>query len=304
MDKGFAPAKVNLALHVTGRGEDGYHHLDSVVVFAGLGDQLSATAARDLTLSVSGAFAPGVPTGEDNLVLRAARALRTARRVDKGATLRHVKNLPHAAGLGGGSSDAAAAIRLLAQLWGVPPLAAESPEALALGSDVPACLRAPSALRMRGRGEDLQDLPALPSWGLVLANPGASLPTKAVFDALERRENPPLPDPPGAPFGGEALLNWLGTCRNDLLAPAEALCPAVTEALALLRRTPGVAFATLSGSGPTCVALTRDMAAARHVARMVQLARPRWWIAPVPLLGTVGSGGRLLAGNQASRATT
>jgi 4-diphosphocytidyl-2-C-methyl-D-erythritol kinase len=305
VDKGFAPAKVNLALHVTGRGQDGYHQLDSAVVFAGVGDQLSATPSRELTLSVSGVFAPGVPTGEENLVLRAAQALRTARGIDKGAAIRLVKNLPHAAGIGGGSSDAAAALRLLAHLWGVAPLPPEAPEVLALGSDVPACLHAPAPVRMRGRGEGLSDLPAFPpAFGMILVNPGAALPTKAVFDALEGSENPPLPDPPGGRPGGDALLAWLRTCRNDLQAPAETLSPAVAEALALLRRTPGVAFATMSGSGPTCVGLTRDMATARHAARTIQLARSRWWVAPAPLLGTGLETGRALAGAQASRATT
>jgi 4-diphosphocytidyl-2-C-methyl-D-erythritol kinase len=284
VDKGFAPAKVNLALHVTGLGADGYHDLDSPVVFAGVGDQLGATPARELSLSVSGPFAAGVPTGEENLVLRAARALRAARGVDRGAAIRLQKNLPHAAGLGGGSSDAAATIRLLAHQWDVEPLPPEAPEVLALGSDVPVCLRAPAPQRMRGRGERLAALPGLPPWGLVLVNPGVALSTRDVFAALESRDNPPLPDlPDGRPDAG-AWLAWLRACRNDLLPPAEALSPAVAEALALLRRTPGLLMATMSGSGPTCVGLARDMAAARHAARTIQIARPRWWVAPADLL--------------------
>lgn len=294
MDRGFAPAKVNLALHVTGRGGDGYHRLDSVVAFAGTGDQLTVTPARDLSLSVSGPFAAGLPTGEDNLVLRAARALRAARGVPKGAAIRLTKSLPQAAGLGGGSSDAAATLRLLAHLWGVEPLAPDAPEVLALGSDVPVCLQAPVPARMRGRGETVEPLPSLPPCGLVLVNPGVAVATGEVYEGLERRENPPLPDLPPGRLSPEAFAAWLGTCRNDLQAPAEALAPPVSEALAQLRRTPGVLFATMSGSGATCVGVTRDMATARTAGRAIQIARPRWWVAPAPMLTAAPDRARVL----------
>ncbi|EYD76876.1 4-diphosphocytidyl-2-C-methyl-D-erythritol kinase [Rubellimicrobium mesophilum DSM 19309] len=283
MDKGFAPAKVNLALHVTGQGPDGYHHLDSLVVFAGAGDQLSATVSRDLTLSVAGPFAAGVPTDETNLVLRAARALREARGVTKGAAIRLLKHLPHGAGIGSGSSDAAAAIRLLAKLWEVEPLPHDAPEVLALGSDVPVCLQAPTPVRMRGRGERTEPLPRLPSLGLVLVNPGATLPTRDVFRALARKNNPPLPEPPEAKKP-EDFAAWLKTLRNDLQAPAETLAPAVTEVLETLRKTPGVLAAVMSGSGATCVGVTRDAGVARNAARIIQLARQGWWVAPAPVL--------------------
>lgn len=283
LDKGFAPAKVNLALHVTGRGSDGYHRLDSLVVFAGVGDQLSALPARELSLTVSGPFAWGVPTGEDNLVLRAARALQAARGVEKGAAIRLVKALPHAAGIGSGSSDAAAAIRLLAGLWDVEPLTPSDPAALALGSDVPACLHAPAPVRMRGRGELVELGPRLPACGLVLVNPGVHLPTRDVFDRLARRDSGPLPPiPEGAT--PEALAVWLGEARNDLQAPAEALASPVADALARLRRTPGVLAAVMSGSGATCVGLTRDVGIARQAARTIQVAAQSWWVAPAPLL--------------------
>lgn len=286
---GFAPAKVNLALHVTARGDDGYHRLDSLVVFAGTGDQLSAVPARGLSLSITGPFAAGLPTGEDNIVLRAAQALRAARSVAKGAAIRLQKNLPHAAGLGGGSSDAAATLRLLAHLWGVEPLPHDAPEVLDLGSDLPACLQAPAPVRMRGRGEVLEPLPPLPSCGLVLVNPGASLETRAVYDRLDRRDNPPLPPFPGGRLPPEALAEWLAGCRNDLQSPAAALAPEVSEALAQLRRTPGILFATMSGSGATCAGLTRDMGVARSAARTLQIARPRWWVAPAPMLSSEGA---------------
>jgi len=283
VDKGFAPAKVNLALHVTGQGPDGYHQLDSLVVFAGTGDQLSAVPSRDLTLAVSGPFAAGVPTDDTNLVLRAAWALREARGVQKGAAIKLLKHLPHGAGIGSGSSDAAAAIRLLAKLWEVEPLAPEAPEVLALGSDVPVCLRAPAPMRMRGRGEVMEPLPRLPTLGLVLVNPGATLPTRDVFRGLIVRKNSPLPEIPEA-RSPEDFVAWLKTTRNDLHAPAEKLVPAVGEALETLRRTPGVLAAVMSGSGATCVGITRDAGVARNAARIIQLARLGWWVAPAPVL--------------------
>ena len=283
MDKGFAPAKVNLALHVTGQGPDGYHQLDSLVVFAGTGDQLSAIPARDLTLTVSGPFAAGVPTDDANLVLRAARALREARGIQKGAAIKLLKHLPHGAGIGSGSSDAAAAIRLLAKLWEVEPLAPDAPEVLALGSDVPVCLQAPQPMRMRGRGERMEPLPRLPSLGLVLVNPGATLPTRDVFRALARKQNPPLPELPEM-RRPEDFADWLKTLRNDLQAPAEKLAPPIGEALETLRRTPGVLAAVMCGSGATCVGITKDAGVARNAARIIQLARLGWWVAPAPLM--------------------
>lgn len=283
MDEGFAPAKVNLALHVTGRGSDGYHRLDSLVAFAGVGDQLSATPARGLSLAVGGPFARGVPTGDENLVLRAARALQGARGVEAGAAIRLTKALPHAAGIGSGSSDAAAAIRLLAGLWGVEPLAPSDPAVLLLGSDVPACLHAPAPVWMRGRGEVIEPAPRLPACGLVLVNPGVRLPTRDVFARLARRDGGPMPPvPEGA--APEAFAAWLAQARNDLQAPAEALAPLVSEVLALLRRTPGVLAAVMSGSGATCVGVTRDVGVARQAARIVQVAARSWWVAPAPLL--------------------
>lgn len=282
MDRGLAPAKVNLALHVTGLRPDGFHALDSLVVFAGIGDRLVARPARDLTLAVDGPFAAGVPTGEDNLVIGAARALAQARGVEARAALRLTKALPHAAGIGSASSDAAAAIRVLADLWGVEPLAPDDPAVLALGSDVPACLHAPSPLRMRGRGEVLERVPlAGPPMGLVLVNPGVALPTRAVFAALAQRWSPPLPPLPER----ADLAAWVLAARNDLQAPAEALAPPVADALALLRRTPGVLAAVMSGSGATCVGLARDVATAGRAARAIQVATRSWWVASGAVLG-------------------
>lgn len=280
---GFAPAKVNLALHVLGRRDDGYHELDSLVVFAGIGDQLTALGAPALSLAVEGPFSTGVPTGEDNLVLKAARTLQAARGVTVGAKMKLTKSLPHAAGLGSASSDAAAAIRLLATLWGVPPLTPEDPETMALGADVPVCLAAPAPQRMSGAGERLAALPPLPAAGLVLVNPGVAVGTKAVFEGLGKVNGTGLADlRPG--ITAEGLAAWIEAQRNDLAGAAEALAPEIGRALSRLRAQPGVLAAQMSGSGATCFGITRDVGVARQAARAIQLAEQGWWVVPAPLL--------------------
>ena len=283
MDKGFAPAKVNLALHVTGRAANGYHLLDSLVLFAGVGDNVAATAAREVSLTVGGAFATGVPVGEDNLVMQAALLLASRRGVRLGAKVRLTKNLPHAAGIGGASSDAAATIRRLAELWGVAPLAADDADVLALGSDVPACLNAPLPQRMQGTGELLSPWPHLPPCALVLVNPRVPLDTGTVYSKLTSHENPPLEAPPTADFAG--FSNWLSRQRNDLEQPARTLAPQVDAVLSRLRAPPGVDVARMSGSGPTCYGLCRDLATAKQVARAIQISEQGWWVAPAPVLG-------------------
>jgi len=283
MDKGFAPAKVNLALHVTGRAADGYHLLDSLVVFAGVGDTVAATPARDLALATGGPFAPGVPAGEGNLVMQAALLLASRRGVRIGAQIRLTKLLPHAAGIGGASSDAAATIRRLAELWRVAPLPPDDPDLRALGSDVPVCMGAPAPQRLRGTGDDLAPWGPLPPCALVLVNPRVELQTAATFAALAQRENPPLEAPP--PPGFDALAGWLARQRNDLEAPARALVPQVDAVLARLRAQPGVVLARMSGSGATCFGLCRDLATAKQAAKAVQISEQGWWVAPAPVLG-------------------
>jgi 4-diphosphocytidyl-2-C-methyl-D-erythritol kinase len=281
--KANAPAKVNLTLHVTGQRDDGYHLLDSLVVFADVSDKLAATTAPDLRITVTGPFSDGVPTDESNLILRAAQTLRVARGVTLGAHLTLEKHLPHAAGIGSGSSDAAAALAMLAELWGVAPMPTTVPEVVALGADVPVCMRAPNPTRMSGIGEDLLPVPALPSCALVLVRPPVSVPTGPVFARLKTKNGSPMtPLTEGLDYDG--FSRWLAAQRNDLLAPAEVLAPEITEALSKLRTLPAVSFASMSGSGATCFALVKDMAAARHVARIVQVAHMNWWVAPAEIL--------------------
>jgi 4-diphosphocytidyl-2-C-methyl-D-erythritol kinase len=265
-----APAKLNLFLHVTGRRDDGYHLLDSLAVFSALADTLTATEADALTLSVTGPFAPAAGRGDDNLVLRAARALSPRH----GASLTLGKMIPVAAGLGGGSSDAAAALRLLARLWHMPP---PTPAlAVTLGADVPVCL-SPAPARMQGIGEVLSPAPALPAGlGLVLANPRVPLATPPVFSARSGPFDAPVSLP--ARFADAAdLAAFLATTRNGLEDAAVSLCPVIATVRAACAALPGALLARMSGSGPTCFALFATVAEAERAAGLLTAREPGWW---------------------------
>ncbi|MFT4701270.1 MAG: 4-diphosphocytidyl-2-C-methyl-D-erythritol kinase [Yoonia sp.] len=283
--KAIAPAKVNLTLHVTGQRDDGYHLLDSLVVFTDAGDVIKVAPANTLTLVVSGPFAFGVPTDGTNLILRAAETLRRIRGVIKGAAITVEKNLPNAAGLGGGSSDAATTLKLLAELWEVSPLYASTPEVLMLGADVPVCMSSPTPTRMSGIGELLAPVPKLPTCALVLINPKVSVPTGAVFDGLATKQNPPMDRiPENLSFADFA--DWLAAQRNDLQPPAIKTAPAIKAAIDRLNKNPTIAFAGMSGSGATCFGITKNMADARHAARIIQVAEMGWWVTPAEVLST------------------
>jgi 4-diphosphocytidyl-2-C-methyl-D-erythritol kinase len=276
----FAPAKLNLTLHVTGRRSDGWHLLDSLVVFADAGDTVEPGDAPGLTLD--GPFAAGLPTGPDNLVRRAA-ALAGA----PDAALHLTKRLPPASGMGGGSSDAAATLRLLGA---APPVA----DLMALGADLPVCMAAPNPARMRGLGEWVQPVASLPGLWLVLVNPGTPLATPAVFRALARPDNPPMPDPLPTFADAAALTAWLATQRNDLEPPARALEPEIDAALAALAAQPGCALARMTGSGATCFGIFATRAA--RDAATAALARPGWWVAAAATLHARPSAERGAAG--------
>jgi 4-diphosphocytidyl-2-C-methyl-D-erythritol kinase len=265
-----ARAKVNLYLHVVGRRADGYHLLDSLAVFAQAGDRLTAEPADAVSLAVDGPFGAGLSDDADNLVLRAAKALG----VGRGAALRLTKMLPVASGIGGGSADAAAALRLLPRLWGL----AISPGRLAeiaatLGADVPVCVESRAA-RMGGVGEVLTAAPALPPFGLLLVNPGVAVATADVFRARRGGDSAPAVLP-AAWADAAAMAADLAALRNDLEAPARALCPAIGDVLAAIGAAPGCLLARMSGSGATCFGLFARDAAARAAAEAV--ARPGWW---------------------------
>jgi 4-diphosphocytidyl-2-C-methyl-D-erythritol kinase len=280
----LAPAKVNLYLHVVGRRPDGYHLLDSLVAFADIGDRVTAAAAEQLSLTVGGPEGAAVAAlSDDNLVLRAARLLAESAGVGAGARLHLEKHLPAAAGIGGGSSDAAATLRLLEQLW-QSRLDRDSLMAIAtkLGADVPACLAA-TPVWVGGIGERLEAAAGLPPAGIVLANPRRPLPTAAVFaarrGAFSREDRFPR-----MPQDAATLAILLADRRNDLTEAAVALVPEVAEALDRLGRLPGALLARMSGSGATCFALFADRGTALAAAAAVAAQRPDWWIAAGALL--------------------
>lgn len=268
----FACAKVNLTLHVTGQRADGYHLLDSLVVFADIGDEITVSADEHLTLTIDGPQAAGLAADGSNLVLRAAQLLDH----DRTAAIRLTKNLPIASGIGGGSADAAAALRALARFWDVPlPGLAE---VATLGADVPACLSS-QPLRLRGVGDELSPLPPLPHLDIVLVNPGVAVSTPQIFSRLRAKTNAPmaatLPDWPDA----AAFCDWLATQRNDMLVPAAQLTPQITDVLTQLRRI-GCLFAGMSGSGATCFGLfLNDGHSAKAAMAELSAAQPGWWCA-------------------------
>lgn len=273
----LAPAKVNLTLHVTGRRNDGYHLLDSLVVFPAIGDVLEAEPATGLSLTLDGPFGADLHAGSENLVLRAAELMRPAGR-GPGAALRLVKCLPVASGIGGGSSDAAATLRLLSRLWERP--LPDSSSVLSLGADVPVCLAGESS-RMRGIGERLVGVTLPPFW-VVLVNPRVPVPTKAVFAALSVRQNSPMPEP--ARFGDlPDMVGFLASQRNDLEAPALTVQPRIGAVLEALTGQPGCALARMSGSGATCFGVFARQTAALDAVAALGLAHPDWWVAAGPV---------------------
>lgn len=273
----LARAKVNLFLHVLGRRADGFHLLDSLVVFAEAADVVGAEPDERLSLAISGPFASGLETGDGNLVLRAARAAAQATGTTAGARLTLDKRLPVASGIGGGSADAAATLRALNQLWGLRLDEARlAAIALPLGADVPVCLASRPA-RMGGIGDVLAPAPLLPRFGLVLANPGLPLATPAVFAA---RTGPfdTLADLPAGWETPQAMARDLARLRNGLEAAARALCPPLDIVLDSLATLPGALLARLSGSGPTGFALFAGAEEADDAARLLRRQHPDWWI--------------------------
>jgi len=276
-----APAKINLTLRVLGRRADGYHDIESLVVFADFSDRVSFVRGGELKLEVRGPNAAQTVAGADNLVLKAARALAAIQPAVALGAFRLDKRLPVAAGIGGGSADAAAALRLIAKANGLAP---EDPDlyaaARATGADVPVCLD-PGSRLMRGIGEVLSQRLDLPVLAAVLVNPGVALTTKAVFAGWTAAGASPaaLDVATIANLGNrESLLELLATQSNDLEGSAIALVPVIAEVLAALRACAGCRLARMSGSGATCFALFVSAAAARMAARGVRRTYPRWWV--------------------------
>lgn len=283
----LAPAKVNLFLHVGPPGADGYHPLASLVAFADVGDEVSLALADLSSFEVVGPFGDALFGEDDNLVTRALRLFANAAgRPDLAFAARLDKRLPVAAGLGGGSSDAGAVLRLANELAG-EPLAPAQLERLAgaLGADGPMCLRAETAWAT-DRGDALTPEARLPRLSAVLVNPRVPSPTGAVYRAYdaEVRGSADLPDPP-ASWTVDGVIDWLRSQRNDLEAPAVRLEPRIGEVLSFVGEAPEAALTRMSGSGATVFALCRSEADAASLAARVSAARPDWWVAPCRLGG-------------------
>ena len=269
----FAPAKINLTLHVTGQRDDGYSLLDSLVVFGDVGDRITLTPAGDMSLSAAGPFAAGVPEDQSNLVWRALKA------VGWQGSVSLIKNLPNGAGIGGGSSDAAAVLRcLIGERAGVD---VELDLLVSLGADVPVCL-SPRPQRMRGIGEELAHVPSVPALSMVLVNPGAHVPTRDVFVGLATRDNAPMET-----FGGWAswsdFVDWLALQRNDLEAAACSVAPEIKLAQDALN---DARLVRMSGSGSTCFGIYPDQTAAQRAAGRIKSEHPDWWVQPTETIGS------------------
>jgi len=270
-----APAKINLFLHITGRRADGYHLLDSVAVFAGAGDVLSVEPDEGFSLELTGPFGTVLEAEKDNLVLRAGKLLARAARIIPHGRMVLEKNLPVASGIGGGSADAAAALRLLNRYWALDFSRAElAGMAVKLGADVPVCLT-PRPMRMTGIGEVLTEAPVPPRCGILLVNPGIAVATADVFRARAGPFSPPDALLPEAWLSARSMAMDLARLRNDLEPAAITLCPVIAEVLAAIRSADGNFLARMSGSGATCFGIFADAERARRAADA--LHRPDWW---------------------------
>ena len=276
-----ASAKINLFLHVGDKRADGFHPVQSLAVFTDLGDELAMETASGLSLTIDGPFAKGLDGESDNLVLRAANSLLGKRALDsQGAKLTLTKNLPVASGIGGGSADAAAALRGLRQLWSVAKDDVTLRDiAAGLGSDIPACLLSRPCF-MEGRGEILRIVESMPRVPMLLVNPCVPVPTREVFAALKDRSGVDMALPRGRFSDTADLLRFLETTRNDLEEPARRIQPVIGEVLRALCDLPGALFARMSGSGATCFGIFADDDCCVRAAALLKNAHPGWWIAP------------------------
>jgi 4-diphosphocytidyl-2-C-methyl-D-erythritol kinase len=284
----LAPAKVNLFLHVGPLRADGYHPVCSLATFADVGDVVRLDSAEAMTFAIEGAFAGALAGEADNLVTRARDLALAAHPAAAPFRLTLEKRLPIAAGLGGGSSDAAATLRLIGEALGIEETEPFEAIARELGADALMCLEARPVLAT-GRGDDLSTPPTFPDLPAVLVNPLQPSPTSAVYRAYDDAGAPGNADPPAWPAdpgGVEATAAFLAGCRNDLEAPAIALQPAIAEVLAALRARPQTLLARMSGSGASCFAICAGNAERDDLARAMAAAHPGWWVQPCVLAGS------------------
>jgi len=288
-----APAKINLYLHVTGKRPDGYHLLDSLIVFADVGDTVEAMAGDELSLGCDGPFGAALGTQPDNLVLKAAHALAEAAGIAPKARLRLTKRLPIASGIGGGSADAAATLQALAKLWQLAlPKRTMTEIAAKLGADVPICLHGRTAY-IGGIGEIIDPAPALPEAGILLANPGQALSTPSVFKSFKGPMTKAQRFDATVSRNGSqntltdalALAAMLAERRNDLTDAAIAIVPEIATLLDAMEQLPNVRLARMSGSGATCFALFDDKKSALEAAGHLAAEHPGWWVRGAALIG-------------------
>ncbi|MTI10341.1 4-(cytidine 5'-diphospho)-2-C-methyl-D-erythritol kinase [Curvivirga aplysinae] len=281
----FAAAKVNLDLLVTGKREDGYHLLDSLVVFTEFGDHIRVSEAEELSLDVSGPYKAAVPLDGSNLVLKAAKALQTKLNIKTGAKIHLEKNIPAAAGVGGGSADAAATLKALMRLWDIKmPVEELSELGLTLGADIPVCLLSQSAI-MRGVGEDIRKIAPLPPLYMLLVNPGVSLSTPDVFKA-RAAELSDIADRSALMDKTLSRQDFLNLClaqKNDLTEAAANLAPVVTEVLNVIEKQSDCLMVRMSGSGATCFGLFADIEAADMAKNAVLRYNTDWWAEAAPI---------------------
>lgn len=284
----FAPAKINLTLHVTGQRKDGYHLLDSLVMFAGVGDVLTLTPAAENELTVSGPESKGVPTDARNLVMQVASTLWQ----DQPHEIHLEKNLPAAAGIGGGSADAAACFRGLSLLMQHSDPAFDAKQfadramrdLLNVGADIPMCMASKPA-RIGGIGDQIEVLDAAPKLAILLVNPRISVPTPSVFAALKNRTNPAMTDMPSDISNTSAFIDWLSEQRNDLEPAAISQAPAIATTLTQIGQTSGCLLARMSGSGATCFGLYQTTREADEAARQIEEFDADWWVKSTTLIG-------------------
>ncbi|WP_240514068.1 4-(cytidine 5'-diphospho)-2-C-methyl-D-erythritol kinase [Paramylibacter kogurei] len=267
-----AQAKINLCLHVVGQRDDGYHLLDSIVVFADIGDDIWLKPDSKYSLEIDGPYGAGLSNGADNLVLRAAKIYEHKY---AGAKIRLTKNLPISSGIGGGSADAAAVLRGMSKL-SREPLPVDL--GLSLGADVPVCVMG-KACRMRGIGDELTPLNHIPKMHAVLVNPNVSVSTPDIFRALDCKTNPAIKDLAEGDF-----TEMLNNTRNDLQNTAIQMQPVIADSLNSLARTNAI-FSRMSGSGATCFGLFKTATKASNAAEIIQNDHPDWWVKACVLNG-------------------
>ncbi|MEP3279996.1 MAG: 4-(cytidine 5'-diphospho)-2-C-methyl-D-erythritol kinase [Stappiaceae bacterium] len=278
----LAKAKVNLALHVTGQREDGYHLLDTLVAFPDIGDQILVSPSDRLMLTLDGPFAEELSAsggGEENIALQAAKLLCGERSgPSRNCSIKLTKNLPVASGIGGGSADAAATLKALNAYWQLRLSDTELIEyATRLGADVPMCVYQ-CPLRAQGIGDDISTQSPFPPCGIILINPRIPVSTPDVFKKLIHKNSPPLPEIPRRWKSLDHLVEWLCQTRNDLEASARLIAPQITDAIGWLDAQDGCRFARMSGSGATCFALFENEEQAKNIARTMRFERPDCWV--------------------------